>query len=618
MSKNLQNIDNIFKDALDEHLESAPPGVWDAVNNDLDKKQAVLFREKYYKLKRLAVAALLIIFLGVAGMIYFVSNNKKGNSIETLAGADAKRKTLLNKPTADKTGDNSNATGEAGVTNADKNATNSLSSSEEKSNQASDKLTAESDSKSTAAAKKENDASNTAFKNETTAVSPLDAKANNNSSKSEKIKSTTSPTNNHLEETTATNNQPSIASPLNTLANNNISKSVKIEPGALSTNNQSEETIATVNNTAVNNNAIVKAKTGNGQKSTLSNKSLIAQSTKSSRKNNAGVNNNENASAGKTTEEIEQSNVLPDGAAFVAAKKTPNPLGPYFYQSPLLIDRVIAPSPVANNSSTGTLNNSLVLNNTKGEKPKPTAKKGVGNHPMALTVFASPNHSFTRLENDDMLATQFRNKKVAEREETQGSSYSLGALFSYGLNKNLSLQTGVVYSSATTNISPKTIYARPDNFGHTRYEFNCSSGSSFIDSKTGTAPAVGDSVKVMGSSSTVSYLGIPVALSYAIRMGRFSLNPGIGLSVNFLTSGEASTHFGMPWVGQKERTPIDGLKKAYVDASVGLGAEYAINKRISLSVRPLLRWALSSTNKNTPIRNYQNYVSFESGFKISL
>ncbi len=56
MNKNLHDIDKIFKDGLEDHLEPAPPGVWDAVNNDLDKKQAFHFKEKYYRLKRMALA----------------------------------------------------------------------------------------------------------------------------------------------------------------------------------------------------------------------------------------------------------------------------------------------------------------------------------------------------------------------------------------------------------------------------------------------------------------------------------------------------------------------------------------------------------------------------------
>ena len=75
--KNNNDIDNIFKDALDDLQESAPPAVWESLSNDLDKQQAALFREKYHRVKRLAVLLLLIIFSGSIYMFYFNTPGKK-------------------------------------------------------------------------------------------------------------------------------------------------------------------------------------------------------------------------------------------------------------------------------------------------------------------------------------------------------------------------------------------------------------------------------------------------------------------------------------------------------------------------------------------------------------
>jgi len=191
-------------------------------------------------------------------------------------------------------------------------------------------------------------------------------------------------------------------------------------------------------------------------------------------------------------------------------------------------------------------------------------------------------------------------------------------LVNYGVSKHILLQSGIVFSSAKTSIAPKIIYARADNSGHARYELNCSPGYAYYTPKTGSLPAVGDSVRIMGSSASVSYLGIPVSFQYVMKAGRFLFKPGAGLSLNFLTSNNSSTNFGFSTGNSKENTSIDGLRKAYLDGSLGMGIEYMISRKVSVGVRPLVRWAITSINKNTPVRTYQNFTSLETGMRINL
>jgi hypothetical protein len=264
------------------------------------------------------------------------------------------------------------------------------------------------------------------------------------------------------------------------------------------------------------------------------------------------------------------------------------------------------------------LNDSITKNVKKQVAISKAKNNAISIHRFSLMVFGAPNHSFTRLQNDGRLSGPGHDKNEVLRSEQQGSSFSAGILVNYGLSGHLTIQSGLVFSAATTVIAPKTIYAKPDNNGHARYELNCSSGYAYFAPKTGSQPAVGDSINIMGSSTSISYIGVPVSINYTIKAGKFLIKPGVGFSLNFLTGNHSATNFNLNASNEKESANISGLKNNYLDGSLGLGIEYRLNRRISAGIRPLMRWALSSINKNTPVKTYQNYTSLETGLKINL
>jgi hypothetical protein len=72
MSENLHNIDDLFKKAIDDHLDTPSQKVWDAIDKNLDKKKVVSISRKYNKLKW--AAAILLLFS--TGMAMYVWLNK--------------------------------------------------------------------------------------------------------------------------------------------------------------------------------------------------------------------------------------------------------------------------------------------------------------------------------------------------------------------------------------------------------------------------------------------------------------------------------------------------------------------------------------------------------------
>ena len=608
MKKNLQDVDKLFKDALDEHLEPAPPGVWDTINNDLDKKQAFQFKEKYFRLKRFALVLLLFIFSGVAYLLFFVqpgknnlitqknvavSKNNAGSSADASSGQQVVGEdTKHGSKAVGEDADHGSGTTKNDIVTTKDNAGSSRDASSapqmvgENTNHGAKENAIVSDARSSAVNpvnKKEDAAAGTNTTNESSV-----AVATTPSQKTVALNKKPVLRANEREETMA--GKTTTTNRFSHLPNNMKAANAWSAKRNLRIQNNDAASSATI--AAHTKNHVIKgaARTGNdnylrnGQYSNTTGRSVKGQSVTTN-------DNNKQASL----------------------------LTAYLYQPPLLIIPAEYGTPgVVTDLAAGFLSNHIIQNDSLLKEMALLPKKAPYRHAVSLSVFGSPNHSFTRLENDDLLAGPGRNKYAAEREEHQGTSYSAGILVNYGLTKSIILQSGIVFSSAKTIISPKTIYARPGNNGHAEYEFNCSSGYSYITPKTGPAPAVGDSIRAMGSSSVISYIGVPLSLNYVWQRGRFLLKPGIGLSVNFLTSGKSSTRFNSLPGNEKTTSSIAGLKTAYMDGSVALGAEWMVNRKISVGIRPMLRMALTTINKNTPVKTYQNYLSWETGIRINL
>ena len=62
MNEDLHDIDNLFKDGIEEYSEVVPTAIWEAVDKALDKKQASLYKNKYNRLKKVALLLLLLLF----------------------------------------------------------------------------------------------------------------------------------------------------------------------------------------------------------------------------------------------------------------------------------------------------------------------------------------------------------------------------------------------------------------------------------------------------------------------------------------------------------------------------------------------------------------------------
>ena len=238
---------------------------------------------------------------------------------------------------------------------------------------------------------------------------------------------------------------------------------------------------------------------------------------------------------------------------------------------------------------------------------------------FTLAAFFSPQLSFDRLENEHHPGgPQSRSgRDRIKGDETNQSSFSTGILVKLPLAKSWGIQSGITYSHIKIDMQPKQIFAGLDNDGKVKYRFDCSSGYSFISPGVGAPPAVGDSINVTASTSTLQYVGIPLALSFHFAVGKFNIIPVVGAVANFVVKQKIET--GLLLGTSKENqtiNSIDGLKSNYFNATMGIGFEYNLSKRVALSITPSINIALNSINKNAAVKSYPN--SFGLPFGISL
>ena len=238
---------------------------------------------------------------------------------------------------------------------------------------------------------------------------------------------------------------------------------------------------------------------------------------------------------------------------------------------------------------------------------------------FSVMPFFSPQFSFNRIEDDHHDGgPQPRNGRDAIKKDEQHQSSSVaGILIDIPVGKKWSLQSGVTYINKNIEIEPKKIFAKLDNDGKVKYRFDCSSGYTYISPKTGTTPAVGDSVNAAASTNTLQYLGIPLAINYNFSVGKFNIIPTVGTVANFLVKQQIQTELIQGTTKEKQTiNTIQGMKPLYFNAVAGIAFEYDLSKRIALSVMPSGNFALSSINKDAAVKSYPNSFGLSGGVKI--
>jgi len=84
MNKDLHDIDNLFKQAIDGHLEEVPVEVWQNIDHGLDKKQVAFYKRRYFTVRAAAILLLLIGSVTIAAILrYHSAEEQVGKEVVT-------------------------------------------------------------------------------------------------------------------------------------------------------------------------------------------------------------------------------------------------------------------------------------------------------------------------------------------------------------------------------------------------------------------------------------------------------------------------------------------------------------------------------------------------------
>jgi hypothetical protein len=261
--------------------------------------------------------------------------------------------------------------------------------------------------------------------------------------------------------------------------------------------------------------------------------------------------------------------------------------------------------------------NEQLLKSGAGTQASKTIKLAKRHSSLALSLVFSPDFT-SRLVKADWPVNREDNRDEIRKSERFGFSYSFGALLDYKLKKHWAVETGFTLSRAVINIDPKFIFARRDDLGDVKYKFNSSSGYSYLSPHTLSRPAFGDSLHAFGSTSSLTYVSIPLAAKYKISKKKVDYFVSAGAAANILVKEKIETSLvkGANLENAVNRD-IRGLKPVYYSALLSAGASYNITKSLAVNFSPTARLALTSINKDAPVKSYQQSLGLVAGVQFN-
>lgn len=255
--------------------------------------------------------------------------------------------------------------------------------------------------------------------------------------------------------------------------------------------------------------------------------------------------------------------------------------------------------------------NEFVLKTSNIKITKPQKKNSFTSY-WLLAAFAS----FERV-NYNLNSDLPGNISGIKHREVHEPSYSGGILATRHLTKHWGLQTGLIYSNTAIGITPQKLYALQDAGGNVAFKYATSSGYAYIKPGLGAPPVIGDSLSTTEGKHTLQFISIPAMVKYSMKKNKFTLAPGAGIEANFVTSAKVETEIEHP--SQSEIVFINKLKGAksfYLSIVADVELRYQLSKKLSASLRPSLRYAISPITKNNVVETFP--YSFGTGAGVSL
>ncbi len=234
-----------------------------------------------------------------------------------------------------------------------------------------------------------------------------------------------------------------------------------------------------------------------------------------------------------------------------------------------------------------------------------------------VAALVSPTYYTNFYSGSDEISSQLHS------DEQPLFSYSGGVAFSYKINKRVSVQSGLYYSSFGQELSGITSFGGFQQYDYTKsdrnFEVLTTSGlvytnnadvflidsrsdnrlttrytKDFFDPTKANLQFIDNSLR-----QNFSYLELPVIVRYKLIDRTLDFNLVGGLSSNLLVNNSvyADIDGGKYQVGKTE-----GLNMLTFSSSLGMGMEYNISGNLSLNLEPTFRYYLNPVSQSQGLR----------------
>lgn len=206
---------------------------------------------------------------------------------------------------------------------------------------------------------------------------------------------------------------------------------------------------------------------------------------------------------------------------------------------------------------------------------------------------------YNTLGNGSSIDAQF-----VDNSKSSDINFSYGVQLSYDLNKRLSLRAGINKVDVSYNTNDVAFVPTSKAFGTSNIKFD--SGRVYALGDKGTIPQILQAIAPQGQipqtqrfmgpvegdlSQELSYIELPVEISYSLLNKTFGINLIGGFSTLFLTNNELS-------ISAQNFNAVLGEANNLSDVSfstnIGLGLDYKISKSLKFNLEPIFKYHLNA------------------------
>jgi len=209
-----------------------------------------------------------------------------------------------------------------------------------------------------------------------------------------------------------------------------------------------------------------------------------------------------------------------------------------------------------------------------------------------------------RLENDRHDGPR-NDRQAIRRQEPNITSFTTGLVAGVQLGNGLIIESGLSMFDQTSTKGRQLVQPRPDSGGAYKLRFDFAEGYTNIKLKNGNPPGANDSVIITSATTTIRYVGVPLQVSYPFKLGKFFAVPSAGITYQWLTTGklDAQVQQGTD-KHQFSENKISGLKNSFLSGQAGISLEYRISPALRFQLAPTYRFSVNPVNKGAAVQYY--------------